>query len=465
MEHTSEQQSLLVLQKKLPMLVTMAVAIVLCCAVVLNFTRAWYSNNLDASAEGMQIISESPDVDFELIIYRQGVEVYNSTKDDYIRDENGNIMYEKDENGNDILDKPLRDETPWIGLLPGEEYIFLLRIDRTASGVGEQIDLNIGFLDLFGYDIGTTWDVIMNGDEADGILENYALQTLTIPKNKLLISKGDVAYANAKDENGEDIAGLYNITITGAQSTLATLSLPADLAESASVKNYSAKTLTITNVSATPSNDTITEFTVTANTTISTASGYTTMDVFQVGYFGGTPVAGSFYDPLEIIPLYKTNADGEQIFDEDGDPIPNLTQKNANGEQILGEDGKPIPMDANDDGNPRTFSDMQTLYSAVIANQTSNVTGANGWKLNYKSANDFMAGVKNEQLNYCLYDHPWTDTTDNVSVVIPFGIKILNSEQYMAPNTPIIFSVADLSNISIGVAGIYINALPLKNGS
>ena len=421
MEQTQEQQSLLVLQKKLPMLVTMAVAIVLCCAVVLNFTRAWYSNNLDASAEGMQIISESPDVDFELIIYRQGVEVYNSTKDDYIRDENGNIMYEKDENGNDILDKPLRDETPWIGLLPGEEYIFLLRIDRTASGVGEQIDLNIGFLDLFGYDIGTTWNVIMNGDEADGILENPALQTLTIPENKLLISQGEVTYVNVKDDKGNDIAGLYNITVTGTQSALATLSLPADLAESAIVKTYSAKTLTITNVSATPSNDnTIKEFTVTANTTISTSSGYTTMDVFQVGYFGGTPVAGSFYDPLEIIPLYKTNADGEQILDENGNRIPNLTQSDANGDPIL--------LDANNDEDPRTFSDMQTLYEAVIAQQSSAETGSSGWKLNYKSANEFMAGVKNEQLNYCLYDHPWTDTTDNVSVVIPFGIKILNSQ-------------------------------------
>ena len=124
MEQTSEQQSLLVLQKKLPMLVTMAVAIVLCCAVVLNFTRAWYSNNLDASAEGMQIISESPDVKFKLIIYREGVPVFDS-----------------DENSG---------ETAWIGLLPGEEYVFFLEIYRNEGSDATDMDLQIGFLGLQG---------------------------------------------------------------------------------------------------------------------------------------------------------------------------------------------------------------------------------------------------------------------------------------------------------------------------
>ena len=385
MEQTQEQQSLIVLQKKLPMLVTMAVAIVLCCAVVLNFTRAWYSNNLDASAEGMQIISESPDVEFELIIYRQGVKVYDSTE------------------SNDD------DETPWIGLLPGEEYIFLLEIKRTTGATTEPIDLQIGFLGIEGYPLGTTYTIVTGTAATEGIVATPALQTMEIPGTQLTIVSGTPSVSGT----GED----STIVIMPAEgATAVTLETTATLNASASgVKQFSAPQITIKN--ATLSGNVIT-FKTGDKSLLQAGTGHLSTEVFQIGCFG--------------------------TFTRDSNnAITSVTYHN-----------QPISRTSESTTMVDIFQTVKEANSAATQNPNPEL------KISYMPANEFISPSK----NYYIYNHEWEYEGDEISIVVPFGIKILNAEDYMGDdNGNIIISSFDLSNISFKVDGIFINAVPQEN--
>lgn len=385
MEHTSEQQSLIVLQKKLPMLVTMAVAIVLCCAVVLNFTRAWYSNNLDASAEGMQIISESPDVEFELIIYRQGVKVYDSTE------------------SNDD------DETPWIGLLPGEEYIFLLEIKRTTGATTEPIDLQIGFLGIEGYPLGTTYTIVTGTAATEGIVATPALQTMEIPGTQLTIVSGTPSVSGTGDDS--------TIVIMPAEGkTAVTLETTATLSASASgVKQFSAPQITIKN--ATLSGNVIT-FKTGDKSLLQAGTGHLSTEVFQIGCFG--------------------------TFTRDSNnAITSVTYHN-----------QPISRTSESTTMVDIFQTVKEANSATTQNPNPEL------KISYMPANEFISPSK----NYYIYNHEWEYKGNEISIVVPFGIKILNAEDYMGDdNGNIIISSFDLSNISFKVDGIFINAVPQEN--
>lgn len=385
MEQTQQQQSLLVLQKKLPMLVTMAVAIVLCCAVVLNFTRAWYSNNLDASAEGMQIISESPDVEFELIIYRQGIKVYDSTDEDNT------------------------DEAPWIGLLPGEEYIFLLEIKRTAGATTEPIDLQIGFLGIEGYPLGTTYTIVTGTVEAEGIVATPALQTMEIPGTELTIKSGTPSVSGTGDDS--------TIVIMPAEGqTEVTLETAATLGNSASgVKQFSAPQITIKN--ATLSGNVIT-FQTGDKSLLQAGTGHLSTEVFQVGCFGN--------------------------IEKDSDGV--ITEVTYHAEPISRTSDSTTMVDI--------FQTVKEANSPATQNPNPDL------KISYMPASDFISPSN----SFYIYDHAWEYKGNEISIVIPFGIKILNAEDYMGDdNGNIIISSFDLSNISFKVDGIFINAVPQEN--
>lgn len=403
MEQTQKEQSLIVLQKRLPMLVTMAVAIVLCCAVVMNFTRAWYSNNLDASAEGMQIISESPDVEFELIIYRQGKIVYDST-DLYEKDANGE--YVTDANGEKI--PKAEDETPWIGLLPGEEYIFLLEIKRTEGASEEPLDLQIGFLGIEGYPLGTTYNIITGTSDSNGIVATPALQTMEIPGQTLTIESGSASVSGT----GEDAI----ITILPASgekevilTTNATLGTDAE-----GTKSFSAPEIIIKNASLNDAGTVVT-FQAGDKSLLQAGTGHLSTEVFQIGCFANSTI------------------------DENTGKITSVTYHD-----------QPIS---------RTTQSMEEIFQTVkTANLATTETPNPDLKISYMPANEFVSPTE----NYYIYHHEWQYSGDETSIVVPFGIKILNAEDYMGDdNGNIIIASSDLSNISFRVEGIFINAVPL----
>lgn len=426
MEQTQEQQSLIVLQKKLPMLVTMAVAIVLCCAVVLNFTRAWYSNNLDASAEGMQIISESPDVKFKLIIYREGVPVFNS-----------------DENSG---------ETAWIGLLPGEEYVFFLEIYRNEDSNATNMDLQIGFLGLEGYPLGTTYSFKLGTPASEGVIMNGASQSISLPGKTLEVDSSLVnvtpegsatynVYTSVNDvltDSGTDkIVNSYTITAKSANTNI-TLTDPAskkDGANAIDVKVTSEtkpETVILRNVEAVTESNGKYVFTMidafqtvvkneknesvpmTVESTMQITTGHESTEVFNIGVFG----------------KYPTDDDGNIIQGESFG-----YGKDATGEVI-----------------PVTLPDTDDDISAMAAEM-----------LTFMSAAEFSNG------NWFLYSglHNISETTASKTIIIPFSVRVgLAADYDGVPNSPneteekIINVPSDLSNISFRVAGVFINAVP-----
>lgn len=423
MEQTSEQQSLLVLQKKLPMLVTMAVAIVLCCAVVLNFTRAWYSNNLDASAEGMQIISESPDVKFKLIIYREGVPVFDS-------DEN---------NG----------ETAWIGLLPGEEYVFFLEIYRHEQSDASNLDLQIGFLGLQGYPLGTTYSFKLGTPASEGVIMNSASQSVSLPGNTLTIDKSKVTVTpegsttydviTIHEDGSQSVTGketVYTYTITGSEANDIILTSPtsskADAktidvdvttsGESVILRNvkYDADSGTFTMINAFQTvvkNEKNESVPMTVESTMQITTGHESTEVFNIGVFGKYPTAGGSFG-------YGKDAEGKSI-------SVTLPDKNATNEQI------------------------SQMASTMLT---------------------FMSAAEFAEDNWFLYSgkHDISKTTDengnpveSNTIIIPFSVRIGTAKEYDGVSDvegvteeKIINVPSDLSNISFRVEGVFINAVP-----
>lgn len=421
MEQTQEQQSLIVLQKKLPMLVTMAVAIVLCCAVVLNFTRAWYSNNLDASAEGMQIISESPDVKFKLIIYREGVPVFDS-------DEN---------NG----------ETAWIGLLPGEEYVFFLEIYRNEGSDATDMDLQIGFLGLQGYPLGTTYSFKLGTPASEGIIMNGASQSVSLPGNTLTIDKSKVTVTpegsttydviTIQEDGSQSVTGketVYTYTITGSEANDIILTSPTssktdaktidvdvtDSKESVILRNvkYDADSGTFTMINAFQTvvkNEKNESVPMTVESTMQITTGHESTEVFNIGVFGKYPSAGGNFG-------YGKDANGKPI---------NVT----------------LP------GTDATNEQISQMASTMLT---------------------FMSAAEFAEDEWFLYSgkHNIKDTTENNTIIIPFSVRIGTAKEYdgvleqgqTGTEEKIINVPSDLSNISFRVEGVFINAVP-REGS
>lgn len=430
MEQTSEQQSLLVLQKKLPMLVTMAVAIVLCCAVVLNFTRAWYSNNLDASAEGMQIISESPDVKFKLIIYREGVPVFNS-----------------DENSG---------ETAWIGLLPGEEYVFFLEIYRHEQSDASNLDLQIGFLGLQGYPLGTTYSFKLGTPASEGIIMNGASQSVSLPGNTLTIDKSKVTVTpegsttydviTIQEDGSQSVTGketVYTYTITGSKANDIILTSPSsskddaktidvdvtDSKESVILRNvkYDADSGTFTMINAFQTvvkNEKNESVPMTVESTMQITTGHESTEVFNIGVFG----------------KYPTDADGDII---PGQPFG------------YGKDATGTDINVTLPGTDATNEQISQMASTMLT---------------------FMSAAKFAEDNWFLYSgkHDISKTTDengnpveSNTIIIPFSVRIGTAKEYDGVSDvegvdekKIINVPSDLSNISFRVEGVFINAVP-----
>lgn len=417
MEQTQHEQSLIVLQKKLPMLVTMAVAIVLCCAVVLNFTRAWYSNNLDASAEGMQIISESPDVKFKLVIYREGVPVFDSEQSE--------------------------GETAWIGLLPGEEYVFFLEIYRNEGSDATDMNLQVGFLGLEGYPLGTTYSFKLGTPASEGLIMNSASQsislpgtTLTVDPTKVTVEKlEETTYDMITENDGTQTATpkkVYSYLVTGSLADDIVLTSPSstnanfneinvdvtstDKPETVIIRNveeFNASTGTFTMINAFKTvikNDQNEDVPATIESTMQITTGHESTEVFNIGVFGKYQSDGTTFG-------YGKDATGTNI-------EVTLPGQGATNEQI----------------------------SQMAANM-----------LTFMSAADFS------DENWFLYsgEHNISDTTASNTIIIPFSVRVGLAADYdgvadTAGETEekIINVPSDLSNISFRVAGVFINAVP-----
>lgn len=482
MEQTSEQQSLLVLQKKLPMLVTMAVAIVLCCAVVLNFTRAWYSNNLDASAEGMQIISESPDVNYSLTIYRSGYQVYP------------------------VNDSPYPE--PLDGLLPGEEYIFLLRLNRDISALQSIMTLDVGFLGIEGYPLGTTYSVITGSSAAtDEIVKNAGNSTIEIYGDGFYIVDGTAVQNsngsyNVVPAQGKDWAILvqnlagYNAWKEASADGLTSgeLNLLSDQG-----KIFYAKNFLISNFSSfSPTmeidpNDEDTKLGFFAfPPELINLEGSKTFTVSDAVYTGReglykvTPAKDSngmlvsstvtiihdnngdcpHISPQFTVAGYKVteNDDGSLTFTE-------LVDGQGQVSQVLGTiqagtgslstqvfnvgiyTGAPILLDPEEESDPdnlqfQSLAEILEEFQKIDKGETSVFD-----PLSYCTAKQFDEQQKS------LYDKSWgAMENEKQSLVIPFGIKISTAQD--AKDKNIILSASDLSNIAFLVEAIFINSLP-----
>jgi hypothetical protein len=110
------------------------------------------------------------------------------------------------------------------------------------------------------------------------------------------------------------------------------------------------------------------------------------------------------------------------------------------------------------ENNPASgeFKSMADLLLYFNSNQNTHV-------LNH----DLTAGTFEKQ-GYYLFSHDWSlpeDAAGEVSIVIPFGIKIEKAEVYMNAQNKVINSPSDLSNISFTVEGIFINAVPAETDS
>ena len=417
MEQTQHEQSLIVLQKKLPMLVTMAVAIVLCCAVVLNFTRAWYSNNLDASAEGMQIISESPDVKFKLVIYREGVPVFDSEQSE--------------------------GETAWIGLLPGEEYVFFLEIYRNEGSDATDMNLQVGFLGLEGYPLGTTYSFKLGTPASEGLIMNSASQSISLPGTTLEVDPTKVTvkkleettYDMITENDGTQTATpkkVYSYLVTGSVADDIVLTSPSstnvnfntinvdvtstDKPETVIIRNveeFNASTGTFTMINAFKTvikNDKNEDVPATIESTMQITTGHESTEVFNIGVFGKYQSDGTTFG-------YGKDATGTDI-------EVTLPSQGATNEQI----------------------------SQMAASM-----------LTFMSAADFS------DENWFLYsgEHNISGTTASNTIIIPFSVRVGLAADYdgvadtAGENEEKIINVpSDLSNISFRVAGVFINAVP-----
>ena len=490
MEQTQHEQSLIVLQKKLPMLVTMAVAIVLCCAVVLNFTRAWYSNNLDASAEGMQIISESPDVEYSLTIYRSGYQVYPKNESPY--------------------------PEPLDGLLPGEEYIFLLKLNRDISALQSILKLDVGFLGIEGYPLGTTYSVVTNSQAAaTQIVKNAGNSTVEIFGDSLYVvdgipvqnSDGSYNILPAEGKNWailvQDHAGYQAWVEANSDGTLSDDELTG-LSDSGHI--FYAKSFLVSGFSNEPQ-----KVGIPINSTSSTTE---TFDVFSfppelIDLKGSTEftVTGAAYTGREG--LYKVtpakDANGNLIsptvtiyHDNNGASCPHTSsqftvagynvkenddgsltfteQYNGSGQvsQVLGTiqagtgsystqvfnvgiyKGDPILLDP-DQATDTSKLQFQTLQEILEEFQNVGVEGKTSvfteQTLQYSTAMEF------DKNNQYLYQNTWgAMSKESQSLVIPFAIRISTAQEAKAAN--IILSASDLSNIAFTVDAIYINSVP-----
>ena len=471
MEQTQEQQSLLVLQKKLPMLVTMAVAIVLCCAVVLNFTRAWYSNNLDASAEGMQIISESPDVAYELIIYRNGEQVYPLPEGSTIN--------------------------PWVGLLPGEEYVFFLEIKRTDTANNETIKLDIGFLGIEGYPLGTTYSVIPNARTAsEGARINAGAQQIEIPGDAIQVTGGTVApdpETGAYTVTGTDPEITF-IAVTGTGTNIVRTMTSADFTITNYV-NYDEKNQIFTFPEASidfPKNESdepIYEFTLTSGeyVYVENAKHYKIIPEGDNTSAVITMSNGTSYSSSEFIANgYAPSEENDTVTFtlQSGITVGTLTRALGTiqaGTGSLSTDVFKIGYFGKEQASPTSplvYYEPMIIESDRTENDSTNgkfksmtdlIAYFNSADNKHVLNHDLTAGVFSEK-GYYLFSHDWTppqESAGEVSLVIPFGIKIEKAEVYMGAANKVINSPSDLSNISFTVTGIFINAVPdeTKNGN
>lgn len=415
MEQTQEQQSLVILQKKLPMLITMAVAIVLCCAVVLNFTRAWYSNNLDASAEGMQIVSESPDVKFKLVIYREGVKVFDSETNS--------------------------GETAWIGLLPGEEYVFFLEIYRHEQSDASNLNLQVGFLGIEGYPLGTTYSFKLGTPASEGLILNNASQSVSLPGTTLTVDTSKVTVTEdghttynvvTTDDNGnQTVTGqeiVYTYTITGTEANDIILTSPSSTkndaktipvtvtssGETVILKNviYDATSGTFTMINAFQTvvkNEKNEDVPMTVESTMQITTGHESTEVFNIGVFG------------------KEQADGTFGYGKDN-----------TGASI------PVVLPGSDDTNEQ----ISQMASSMLT---------------------FMSAAKFSEGNWFLYsgNHDVEQTDSSNTIIIPFSVRVGTAKEYDGVSEvegvyeeKIINVPSDLSNISFRVEGVFINAVP-----
>ena len=469
MEQTQKEQSLIVLQKRLPMLVTMAVAIVLCCAVVMNFTRAWYSNNLDASAEGMQIISESPDVAYQLVIYRNGEQVYPLPEGSTIN--------------------------PWVGLLPGEEYVFFLEIKRTDTTNKEKIMLDIGFLGIEGYALGTTYSIIPEARTAnEGAYINAGAQQIEIPGNTIQVTSGDITV--------DPETGVCTVTGSAPEITFnAATGTGTDIVKTMSAADftianylsYNSDTKTFTFPEATivfpedENNTPIYEFTL-ANGEfeyVDNLKHYKIIPKENETHAVITLSDGTTYMSSEFIATgFSSEVDGDTTRFElqSGISVGSLTQTLGTvqaGTGSLSTDVFKIGYFGEKQASPTS---PLVYYEPMVIETglTENSPASGEFKsmtdlLNYFNSNqnthvlnhDLTAGTF-EKKGYYLFSHDWSlpeDAAGEVSIVIPFGIKIEKAEVYMNAQNKVINTPSDLSNISFTVEGIFINAVPAEPNS
>ena len=494
MEQTQKEQSLIVLQKRLPMLVTMAVAIVLCCAVVMNFTRAWYSNNLDASAEGMQIISESPDVAYSLTIYRSGYQVYPKNESPY--------------------------PEPLDGLLPGEEYIFLLKLNRDTSALQSILKLDVGFLGIEGYPLGTTYSVITNSKAAQTqIIKNAGNSTVEIFGDSFYVVDGapvqnsDGSYnilpAEGKDWAilVQDYAGYQAWLEKNSDGSLTDTELN-NLSDSGQI--FYAKSFLVSGFSnelqkvgipidsTTSTTETFDFFTFPPE--LIDLKGSTTFTVTGAAYTGreglykvtpakdanGNLVSSTItiYHENNAAPCPHTSSQftvaGYNVKENDDGSLTFTEQYDGSGQvsQVLGTiqagtgsystqvfnvgvyKGDPILLDPDQEKNLAQLQ-FQTLQEILEEFQKVGVEGQTSvfteQTLQYSTAMDF------DKNNQYLYQNTWgAMSKETQSLVIPFAIKISTAQD--AKDKQIILSASDLSNIAFKVDAIYINSVPDESG-
>ena len=426
MEQTSEQQSLLVLQKKLPMLVTMAVAIVLCCAVVLNFTRAWYSNNLDASAEGMQIISESPDVEFNLQIY----------------DASGKLVY-------DSLNEAEYGVRNWVGLLPGEKYIFVLALNRSDTAAEQNIDLQIGFLGLSGKPLGAPFHIVPNQDKFE---ENAAAQTLSIPGNTIVFDASVTTTENSDktqltcvpQKNNDDDTNEYSLYfyVEGKQVTVRRClannvpegAFSSTILNFSGYTEYKSNTLTFPAVKYETQGEGDNARQVMVAALMQTNTGHDSTEVFKIGCYAtgnvsddGTTVSNLVYKAPVIIELSPEDMANDS------------SKKDAISRGMINL-SKELSKETNTDLLPLYAYHYNTMrlyeYHWSYFEETSNSDGEQG------EGATTAAPASNQ----------------NKVLLIPFCIYVDTAQVYQ--DAGIINSSADLSNIQFSVDGIYISTLP-----
>ncbi len=427
MEQTQHEQSLIVLQKKLPMLVTMAVAIVLCCAVVLNFTRAWYSNNLDASAEGMQIISESPDVEFNLQIYNaNGVLVYDSTNEQ---------------------EYGIRE---WVGLLPGEKYVFVLALNRSDTAEAQNLDLQIGFLGLSGKPLGAPFKIIPNQDKFE---ENASAQTLSIPDSTIYFDTNTVTLTetNQTDEDGNKIA----TCVPKADGDI----LYFDVTET--TENDEKKTTVTVKAADTAPDGAFSSTVLNFSGYDSINSSNSSMTFPAVKYETVTGGENEYQKMVAALMQTNTGHDSTEVF-----KIGCYATQDQNTQEITYK--APHILELTEAQMAKPDEKKAAISAEMIALSK---------RLQQEDNNELLSLPAYEYITALLYEYHWAyqeqessqeseegattvqpENTKNQVLLIPFCVYVDTAEKYQEAG--IINSSADISNIQFSVDGIYISALP-----